>query len=41
MSFSINFTDVLPGLIFPDDSLAERSQTVAERIRLLAEQHGI
>jgi hypothetical protein len=35
-----NFMDVLPGLIFPDDSLAERSQTVAERIRLLAEHGG-
>lgn len=33
-----NFLDVLPGMIFPDESLAERMQVVAERIRLLAQQ---
>lgn len=32
-----NFLDVLPGLIFPDESLAERTQLVAGRIRLLIE----
>ena len=32
-----NFLDVLPGMIFPDESLAERTQVVAERIRLLAQ----
>lgn len=31
-----NFLDVLPALIFPDESLAERTQVVTERIRLLA-----
>ena len=30
--------DVLPALIFPDESLAERTQVVTERIRLLAQQ---
>lgn len=29
---------VLPALIFPDESLAERTQVVTERIRLLAKQ---
>jgi hypothetical protein len=33
-----NFLDVLPALIFPDDSLAERTQVVTVRIRLLAQQ---
>ena len=33
-----NFLDVLPALIFPDESLAERTQVVTERIRLLAQQ---
>jgi hypothetical protein len=33
-----NFLDVLPGMIFPDESLAERTLVVAERIRLLAQQ---
>jgi hypothetical protein len=33
-----NFLDVLPGMIFPDGSLAERTQVVADRIRLLAQQ---
>jgi hypothetical protein len=33
-----NFLDVLPALIFPDDSLAERTQVVTERVRLLAQQ---
>jgi predicted nucleotidyltransferase len=33
-----NFLDVLPGMIFPDESLAERTQVVAERIGLLAQQ---
>jgi hypothetical protein len=33
-----NFMDVLPGMIFPGDSLAERTQLIAERIRLLAGQ---
>ena len=33
-----DFLDVLPALIFPDESLAERTQVVAERIRLLAQQ---
>jgi predicted nucleotidyltransferase len=32
------FLDVLPALIFPDDSLAERTQVVTVRIRLLAQQ---
>ena len=32
-----NFLDVLPALIFPDESLAERTQLVAERIRLLTQ----
>jgi predicted nucleotidyltransferase len=32
-----NFFDVLPGMIFPDESLAERTQVVTERIRLLVE----
>jgi len=31
-----NFMDVLPGMIYPDDSLAERTQLIAERIRVLA-----
>jgi len=31
------FLDVLPALIFPDDSLAERTQIVADRIRSLAQ----
>jgi hypothetical protein len=31
------FLDVLPALIFPDESLAERTQVVADRIRLLAQ----
>jgi hypothetical protein len=31
-----NFFDVLPGMIFPDESLAERTEVVAERIRLLS-----
>lgn len=34
-----NFLDVLPALIFPDESLAERTQVVTERIRLLAQQY--
>ncbi len=33
-----NFLDVLPALVFPDDSLAERTQVVTERIRFLAQQ---
>jgi hypothetical protein len=33
-----NFLDVLPGMIFPDGSLAERTQVVADRIRLLAQR---
>ena len=33
-----NFLDVLPALIFPDESLAERTQVVTERIRLLVQQ---
>jgi predicted nucleotidyltransferase len=33
-----SFLDVLPGMVFPDESLAERTQVVAERIRLLAQQ---
>jgi hypothetical protein len=33
-----NFLDVLPALIFPDESLAERTQAVTERIRLLTQQ---
>ena len=33
-----NFLDILPALIFPDESLAERAQVVTERIRLLAQQ---
>jgi hypothetical protein len=33
-----NVLDVLPGLIFPDESLADRTQVVTERIRLLAQQ---
>jgi predicted nucleotidyltransferase len=33
-----DFLDVLPALIFPDESLAERTQVVTERIRLLAHQ---
>jgi hypothetical protein len=33
-----NFLDVLPALIFPDESLDERTQMVTERIRLLAQQ---
>lgn len=35
-----SFMDVLPGLIYPDDSLAERTQIVAKRIRLLAAREG-
>jgi hypothetical protein len=34
-----DFLDVLPALIFPDESLAERAQVVTERIRLLAQQY--
>ena len=33
-----NFIDLLPGMIFPDESHAERTQLVAEKIRLLAGQ---
>jgi hypothetical protein len=33
-----DFLDVLPALIFPDESLAERTQVVTERIRLLDQQ---
>jgi hypothetical protein len=33
-----DFLEVLPALIFPDESLAERTQVVTERIRLLAQQ---
>jgi hypothetical protein len=33
-----DFLDVLPALIFPDESLAERTQVVIERIRLLDQQ---
>jgi len=33
-----NFLDVLPGMIVPDESLADRTQVVTERIRLLAQQ---
>jgi len=33
-----DFLDVLPALIFPDESLAERTQVVTERIGLLAQQ---
>ena len=33
-----NFLDVLPGMIFPDESLAERTQVVAERMRSLTQQ---
>jgi hypothetical protein len=36
-----NFMDALPGMVFPDESLAERTQLVAGRIRLLAEQADI
>lgn len=36
-----SFLDVLPGMIFPDESLAERTQVVAERIRLLTQQDRI
>ena len=32
-----NFLDVLPALIFPDESLAERTQVVTERIQFLAQ----
>jgi predicted nucleotidyltransferase len=31
-----NFIDLLPGMIFPDESHAERTQLVAAKIRLLA-----
>jgi predicted nucleotidyltransferase len=33
-----NFMDILPGMIFSGDSLAERTQMIAERIRVLAQQ---
>jgi hypothetical protein len=33
-----NFLDVLPGMIFPDESLADRTQVVSERIRSLAQK---
>jgi hypothetical protein len=33
-----NFLDVLPGMIFPDVSLADRTQVVTERIRSLVQQ---
>jgi hypothetical protein len=33
-----NFLDVLPGMMFPDASLADRTQVVTVRIRLLAQQ---
>jgi hypothetical protein len=33
-----NFLDVLPGMIFQDESLADGTQVVTERIRLLAQQ---
>jgi predicted nucleotidyltransferase len=33
-----NFLDVLPGMMFPDESLADRTQVVTVRIRLLAQQ---
>ena len=32
-----SFLDVLPGMIFPDESLAERTKIVAERMRLLTQ----
>ena len=32
-----SFLDVLPGMIFPDESLAERTRIVAERMRLLTQ----
>jgi predicted nucleotidyltransferase len=33
-----DFLDLLPALIFPDESLAERTQVVTQRVRLLAQQ---
>jgi hypothetical protein len=33
-----NFLDVLPGMMFPDESLADRTQAVTVRIRFLAQQ---
>ncbi|MDB6009649.1 MAG: hypothetical protein JWL65_1899 [Gammaproteobacteria bacterium] len=33
-----NFLDVLPGMMFPDEALADRTQVVTVRIRLLAQQ---
>jgi hypothetical protein len=33
------FLDVLPGMIFPDESLGERTKVVAEKIQLLARRH--
>jgi hypothetical protein len=36
-----NFLDVLPGMIFPDESLVERTQVVAERIQLLSRRDTV
>lgn len=36
-----NFIDILPAIIFPDESLAERAQLVAKKLQLIAELEDI